>query len=35
LGGSDSGCTLETKNVFLEVAVFNPSMVARQEGNLE
>ena len=29
IGGSDSGCTLETKNVFLEVAVFNPSMVAK------
>ena len=27
IGGNDSGCTLETKNVFLEVAVFNPSMV--------
>ena len=29
IGGNDSGCTLETKNVFLEVAVFNPSMVAK------
>jgi phenylalanyl-tRNA synthetase beta chain len=29
IGGSDSGCTLETKNVFLEVAVFDPSMVAK------
>ena len=29
IGGSDSGCTLETKNVFLEVAVFNPPMVAK------
>jgi len=29
IGGNESGCTLETKNVFLEVAVFNPSMVAK------
>ena len=29
IGGNDSGCTLETKNVFLEVAVFDPSMVAK------
>jgi phenylalanyl-tRNA synthetase beta chain len=29
IGGNDSGCNLETKNVFLEVAVFNPSMVAK------
>ena len=29
IGGNDSGCTLETKNVFLEAAVFNPSMVAK------
>ena len=29
IGGNDSGCTLETKNVFIEVAVFNPSMVAK------
>ncbi len=29
IGGNDSGCTLETKNVFLEVAVFNPSMLAK------
>ena len=29
IGGNDSGCTLETKNVFLEVAVFYPSMVAK------
>ena len=29
IGGSYSGCTLETKNVFLEVAVFKPSMVAK------
>ena len=29
IGGNDSGCTIETKNVFLEVAVFNPSMVAK------
>ena len=28
IGGNDSGCTLD-KNVFLEVAVFNPSMVAK------
>jgi len=29
IGGSDSGCTLDTKNVFLEVAVFDPSKVAK------
>ena len=29
IGGNESGCTLETKNVFIEVAVFNPSMVAK------
>src|SRR6056300_1500968 len=29
IGGNDSGCTLETKNVFLEVAVFDPSLVAK------
>ena len=29
IGGSDSGCTIDTKNVFLEVAVFDPSKVAK------
>ncbi|MDB0032630.1 phenylalanine--tRNA ligase subunit beta, partial [Alphaproteobacteria bacterium] len=29
IGGNVSGCTLETKNVFLEVAVFDPSKVAK------
>ena len=29
MGGLKSGCSSETKNVFLEVAVFNPSMVAK------
>ena len=28
IGGSDSGCTLKLK-MFLEVAVFNPPMVAK------
>ena len=29
IGGSESGCTIDTKNVFLEVAVFDPSKVAK------
>ncbi len=29
MGGEESGCTLETKNVFLEVAYFDPIRVAR------
>ena len=29
IGGSDSGCTIDTKNVFLEVAVFDPAKVAK------
>jgi len=29
IGGSDSGCTIDTKNVFLEVAVFDSSKVAK------
>ena len=29
IGGSHSGCTIDTKNVFLEVAVFDPSKVAK------
>ncbi|MDA8668440.1 phenylalanine--tRNA ligase subunit beta [Alphaproteobacteria bacterium] len=29
IGGNDSGCTLETKNVFLEVALFDSSFVAK------
>jgi len=28
MGGEESGCTEETKNVFLEVALFDPIMVA-------
>lgn len=28
MGGEESGCTAETKNVFLEVALFNPISVA-------
>ncbi len=29
IGGNDSGCTDNTKNVFLEVALFEPSKVAK------
>jgi len=29
IGGSDSGCSIDTKNVFLEVAVFDPSKIAK------
>ena len=29
IGGHHSGCTINTKNVFLEVAVFDPSKVAK------
>ncbi len=29
MGGEESGCTLETRNVFLEVAYFDPVRVAR------
>jgi phenylalanyl-tRNA synthetase beta chain len=28
IGGKDSGCSLETKNVFLEVALFDPISIA-------
>ena len=29
MGGSETGCTDTTKNVFLEVALFDPSKVAK------
>ena len=34
MGGNESGCTESTKNVFLEVALFDPSKVAKTGRNL-
>ena len=34
IGGTTSGCDESTKNVFLEVAIFNPSMTAKSGRSL-
>ena len=34
IGGDFSGCTDDTKNVFLEVALFNPDSVAKTGRSL-
>ena len=34
IGGDHSGCTENTKNVFLEVAIFNPNSVAKTGRSL-
>ena len=31
MGGLESGCSLETRNVFIEVALFDPISVPKQE----
>ena len=35
MGGLDSGCSLDTKNVFLEVALFDPISVTKTGRNLK
>ena len=35
MGGLDSGCSFDTKNVFLEVALFDPISVTKTGRNLK